>query len=73
MNTKMQIASGVSVLLTTLGFSHIVFHNTVHMLSHHDESHVFVAAHSVLAVALVILSLAGGFCLLTGKFRRKAN
>ena len=73
MNPVMRIAAGVSVLFTTLGFSHIIFHNTLHMLHRHEENGWFIAIHSVVAVALVILSLAGAFCLLTGKLRRNAN
>ena len=66
MSRTLHIASGISVLFTTLGFGHIVYHNTVHMMTQHGASHLFVAAHSVIAVALAALSLLGAYALLKG-------
>jgi len=63
----MQIASGISVLFTTLAFGHVMVHDTQHIMSHHDASPVFLIAHTILAVAFVVLSLLGGYLLLTGK------
>jgi hypothetical protein len=61
----MQIACGISVLFTTLAFGHIMIEDTKHMMSHHEEGQLFIIAHTIVALALGILSLAGGFCLLT--------
>jgi len=72
MNPKIRIASGVSVLITTLAFGHIMIHDTQHLLRDH-ESTAFVVGHSIVAMVLGVLSLAGGFCLLTGKVRQKAH
>lgn len=66
MKRALVIASGVSVVLTTLAFGHIVYHNTVHMITRHGEGHLFVAVHTVLAVVLGVLSLLGAYFLLTG-------
>ena len=63
----MQIASGISVLFTTLAFGHVMVHDTQHIISHHDASPVFLIVHTILAVAFVVLSLIGGYLLLTGK------
>ena len=73
MNFTWRIASGVSVLFTTLAFAHIVFHNTLHMVNEHGGNNFFVAMHTVVAVLLVILSLAGGFCLLRSKRQQNPN
>ena len=72
MNSTWRIASGVSVLFTTLAFAHIVFHNTLHMVNEHGAN-LFVALHTVVAVLLVILSLAGAFCLLRSKRQQNPN
>jgi hypothetical protein len=68
----MQIACGISVLFTTLAFGHIMVHDTQHMMSHHEDNQFFVVAHTIVAIALGVLSLAGAFCLLTGKRRQAA-
>jgi hypothetical protein len=65
MKRSMCIACGVSVLFTTLAFGHIMIHDTQRMLAEH-ESMGFIVGHSVVALVLGILSLAGGFSLLTG-------
>lgn len=67
MNRGMQIASGISVLFTTLAFGHVMVHDTQHIMSHHDASPVFLIVHTILAVAFVVLSLIGGYLLVTGK------
>jgi hypothetical protein len=61
------IASGISVVFTTLAFGHIVYHNTVHMVTKHGASHLFVGVHTILAIALGVLSLLGAYFLLTGR------
>jgi hypothetical protein len=66
MSRGLQIASGVSVLFTTLAFTHIMFHDTTHMLQDgHGESHVFLTIHTVVAIALIILSFLGAYYILT--------
>ena len=69
MNSKMRFASGVSVLFTTLAFGHIMIQDTQRMMSHHDESRLFIVAHTIVAIALGVLSLTGGFYLLTNRRR----
>jgi hypothetical protein len=65
MKRSLQIASGVSVLFTTLAFGHIMVHDTQHMMSHHEDNQLFIIAHTVIAIALGVLSLTGGFLLLS--------
>jgi hypothetical protein len=69
MNSKLRFASGVSVLFTTLAFGHIMIEDTRHMMSHHEDGHLFVVAHTIIAIALGVLSLTGGFLLLTNRRR----
>jgi hypothetical protein len=72
MSRGLQIASGISVVFTTLAFGHIMVHNTQHMMSHHEDNQFFIVAHTIVAIALGLLSLAGGYFLLTGKGRQTA-
>jgi hypothetical protein len=67
MNSKMRFASGVSVLFTTLAFGHIMVHDTQHMLNNHDASQWFIVGHTAVALVLGVLSLTGGFLLLTNR------
>jgi hypothetical protein len=69
MNSKLRFASGVSVLFTTLAFGHIMIRDTQHMMSHHDESQLFLIIHTAVAIVLGVLSLTGGFVLLTNRRR----
>ena len=73
MNSKLRFASGVSVLFTTLAFGHIMIEDTRRMMghreSHQDDSQLFIAAHTIIAIALGVLSLTGGFLLLTNRRR----
>jgi hypothetical protein len=73
MKRTLQLASGISVLFTTLAFGHITVHDTAHIMSHHDTSRVFLIVHTILALAFEILSLIGAFFLLTGWRRPSAN
>jgi hypothetical protein len=66
MKRILHLASGISVLFTTLAFAHIMVHDTAHIMSHHDESPVFLTVHTILAVAFGVLSLIGAYFLLTG-------
>jgi hypothetical protein len=42
-----------------------MFHDTMHFLRG-PESHVFVAIHTVVAIAAIILSFTGSYYILTG-------
>jgi len=69
MNSKLRFASGVSVLFTTLAFGHIMIQDTQHMMGHQGDSQLFIVAHTIIAIALGVLSLTGGFLLLTNRRR----
>jgi hypothetical protein len=73
MKRALYIASGISVLFTTLAFGHIMVHDTQHIMSHHDESPAFLIVHTILAVAFGVLSLIGAYLLLTGWRRQSSN
>jgi uncharacterized membrane protein len=73
MKRTLYLASGISVLFTTLAFGHIMVHDTQHIMSHHDGSAVFLIAHTILAVAFGVLSLIGAYFLLTGWRRQSSN
>ena len=64
MSRGLQIASGISVLFTTLAFTHIMFHDTTQFLNG-PESHLFVAIHTIVAIVLIILSFTGAYYILT--------
>jgi hypothetical protein len=63
MSRVLQIASGISVVFTTLAFTHIMFHDTMHFLRG-PESHVFLAIHTIVAIVLIILSFTGAYFIL---------
>lgn len=69
MNSKMRFACGVSVLFTTLAFGHIMINDTQHLMSHQDASRLFIIVHTAIALVLGVLSLTGGFLLLTNRRR----
>ena len=73
MNSKLRFASGVSVLFTTLAFGHIMIEDTRRMMSHGEnhqgDGQLFIVAHTIIAIALGVLSLTGGFLLLTNRRR----
>src|SRR6266404_2254552 len=73
MNFKLRFASGVSVLLTTLAFGHIMIKDTQGMVSHHDEGQLFIVVHTIIAIALGVLSLTGAFSLLATRHRQNSN
>jgi hypothetical protein len=73
MKRTLHLASGVSVLFTTLAFSHIMVHDTAHIMSHHDASPVFLIVHTILAVAFGVLSLIGAYFLLSSWRRQKVS
>lgn len=63
-NSSLRFASGVAVLLTTLGYAHLAHHLFGHAASHHGWLNPVFLAALVLAIAVGILSLIGGFLLL---------
>jgi len=73
MNSKLRFASGVSVLFTTLAFGHVMIKDTQGMMSLHDEGQLFIAVHTIVAIALGVLSLTGAFFLLVTRRRQNSN
>lgn len=75
MKQTLYIASGISVLITTLTFAHSMYGTMAHLVTHHGQgfSHPFFAAHTVLAAAAVVFSLIGAHFLLTGWRQRNPN
>jgi hypothetical protein len=74
MKRTLYLASGVSVLFTTLAFGHIMVHDTTHIMTHHEEgAALFLTVHTILAVAFGVLSLIGAYFLLSGWRRQGSN
>ena len=67
MKRTLHIASGVSVLVTTLTYGYNMYRMMGHLVTHHGQgfSHPFFAVHTILASATGVLSLIGAFFLLT--------
>ena len=68
MKRTLYIASGVSVLITTLIYGHSMYTTMAHLVTHHGQSfsHPFFAVHTILAAATGVFSLIGAYLLLTG-------
>ena len=68
MKRALYIASGVSVLVTTLAFGQNMYRTMAHLVTHHGQGlgHPFFAVHVILAVAAGVFSLIGAYFLLTG-------
>jgi len=75
MKRTLYIASGVSVLVTTLTYGHNMYRIMAHSVTHHGQgfSHPFFAAHTILAAATGVLSLIGAYFLLTGWRKQSPN
>jgi hypothetical protein len=75
MKRILYIASGVSVLITTLTFGHSMYRTMAHLVTHHGQgfSHPFFAVHAMLAAATGLLSLIGAYFLLTGWRQHNPN
>jgi hypothetical protein len=69
------IASGVSVLLTTLSYGYIMYGKMAHLVTHHGQSlsDPFFAVHTLIATAAGVLSLVGAYFLLSGWHQRNPN
>jgi hypothetical protein len=72
MKRAMYLASGISVLFTTLAFAHIMIRETSHALTH-DASAIFLALHTIFVTLVGVLSLIGAYFLLTGWRRQNSN
>lgn len=68
MKRALYIASGISVVITTLAYGYQVQRLLSHLVTMHGESfgHPFFAAHAILMSAAGVLSLIGAYFLLTG-------
>lgn len=75
MRRTLFIASGLSVLVTTLTYGHSMYQSLAHLVSHHGQSfgHPFFALHAMLAAATGVLSLIGACFLLTGWGQHNLN
>lgn len=75
MKRTLYIASGVSVVVTTLAYGHSMYRIMAHLVTHHGQgfSHPFFAVHAILAAAAGVLSLIGGYFLLTGPRQQNTN
>ena len=75
MKRTLYIASGVSVLVTTLTYGHTMYRTMVHLVAHHGQSfsHPLFAVHTILAATTGVLSLIGAFFLLTGSRQPNPN
>jgi hypothetical protein len=75
MKRFLYIASGVSVLLTTLSYGYIMYGKMAHLVTHHglSFSNPFFAVHTFIATAAGVLSLVGAYFLLSGWPRRNLN
>ena len=75
MKRTLYIASGVSVLITTLTYGNSMYRTMVHLVTHHGQSfsHPFFAVHTILAAAAGVLSLIGAYLLLTGSRQHNPN
>jgi methyl coenzyme M reductase beta subunit len=68
MKRTLYIASGVSVLVTTLTYGYSMYRTMAHLVTHHGQgfAHPFFAVHTILAAGTGVLSLIGAYFLLTG-------
>ena len=75
MKRALYMASGISVVITTLAYGYQVQRLLLHLVTMHGESfgHPFFAAHAILMAATGVLSLIGGYFLLTGVRRQDSN
>jgi hypothetical protein len=75
MKRTLYIASGLSVVVTTLTYGHNMYRIMAHLVTHHGQgfSHPFFAVHAILAAAVGALSLIGAYFLLTGWRQPKTN
>jgi hypothetical protein len=75
MKRALYIASGLSVLVTTLTYGHNMYRIMEHLVAHHGQglSHPFFAVHAILAAAAGVFSLVGSYFLLAGSRQQSPN
>ena len=75
MKQTLCIASGVSVLVTTLVYGQNMYRTMAHLVNHHGQGfgHPFFVVHAMLAAAAGILSIIGAYFLLTGSRKQIPN
>lgn len=75
MKRTLYIASGVSVLITTLTYGHSMYRTMAHLVTHHGQSfsNPLFAVHTILAAATGVLSLIGAYFLLIGWRQQNPN
>lgn len=75
MKRTLYLASGVSVLITTLTYGHSMYRTMAHLVTHHGQgfSHPLFAVHTILAAATGVLSLIGAYFLLIGWRQQNPN
>jgi len=75
MKRTLYIASGLSVLVTTLTFGKDMYRTMTHLVAHHNQgfNNPFFAVHAILAAATGVLSLIGAYFLLTGWRQQNPN
>jgi hypothetical protein len=66
MKRTLYIASGVSVVFSTLAFAHIMEHHISHEIADHRENLAQCLIAGTIAAVIVVLSLIGAYFLLTG-------
>ena len=68
MKRPLYIASGASVVVTTVTYARTMYGTMAHLVTHHGQgfSHPFFALHSMFAAVPGVLSLVGAYFLLTG-------
>src|SRR5262249_15176581 len=75
MERTLYIASGLSVLVTTVTFGHNMYRTMAHLVTYHGQSfsNPFFAVHTILAAVTGVLSLIGAYFLLTGWRQQNPN
>jgi hypothetical protein len=75
MKRFLYIASGISVLLTTLFYGYTMYGKMAHLVTHHGQSlgNPFFAVHTLMATAAGVLSLVGAYFLLSDWQQRNPN
>lgn len=73
MKRSLYIASGVSVLLTTLAFADLMEHHISHEIADHRENLAQCLVAGTIATVIAVLSLFGAYFLLTSWRRQNSN
>jgi hypothetical protein len=75
MKRALYMASGISVVFTTLAYGHLMQRQISHQVTMHGENfgHPFFAAHTIFIAAAGVLSLIGAYFLLTNWRRQNSD